>query len=65
MLAMALLLLGAVLCGMGGEWGWPDGPGEGAWAPASPLAGFPDGSEDGEPSSPPPSMLVPCLPARG
>ncbi len=41
-LAMALLLHGGLLGGMGGEAGWVDGSGEGAWTLATPLEGFLD-----------------------
>ncbi len=37
---MALLLHGGLLGGMGGEAGWVEGPGEGAWTLATPLEGF-------------------------
>ncbi len=40
MLAMALLLHGALLGGMGSEAGGADGSGEGVWTLASPPEGF-------------------------
>eukprot|EP01043_Picozoa_sp_COSAG02_P016988 COSAG02_NODE_760_length_17479_cov_23.555178_10_plen_46_part_00 len=40
MLAMALLLHGGLLGGMGGEAAGVDGPGEGAWTLATPTEGF-------------------------
>ena len=47
MLAMALLLHGGLLGGMGGEAGWVEGPGEGAWTLATPLEGFLAASKTG------------------
>ena len=40
MLAMALLLHGGLLGGVGGEAGGVDGAGEGAWTLATPREGF-------------------------
>eukprot|EP01043_Picozoa_sp_COSAG02_P001117 COSAG02_NODE_22_length_53020_cov_16.223125_54_plen_76_part_00 len=40
MLAMALLLHGGLLGGMGGEAAGVDGSGEGAWTLATPAEGF-------------------------
>ena len=40
MLAMALLLHGGLLGGMGGEAAGIDGSGEGAWTLATPAEGF-------------------------
>ena len=56
MLAMALLLHGGLLGGMGDEAGGVDGSGEGTWTLATPLEGFLAASGTGE--------LVSCLPAR-
>jgi hypothetical protein len=50
MLAMALLLHGGLLGGVGGDAGGADGPGEGAWALASPPEGFLAASEAGGPA---------------
>ena len=48
MLAMALLLHGDLLGGVGGEAAGADGPGEGAWALATPAEGSLAASETGE-----------------
>jgi hypothetical protein len=48
MLAMALLLHGGLLGGMGVEAAGVDGSGEGAWAPATPAEGFLAASGAGE-----------------
>eukprot|EP01043_Picozoa_sp_COSAG02_P028208 COSAG02_NODE_1699_length_11254_cov_13.904169_8_plen_75_part_00 len=48
MLAMALLLHGGLLGGMGGEAGGVDGSGEGAWTLATPAEGFLAASGTGE-----------------
>ncbi len=40
MLAMALLLHGGLLVGMGGEAAWVDGSGGGAWTPVTLAEGF-------------------------
>ena len=48
MLAMALLLHGGLLGGMGGEAAGVDGAGEGAWTLATPAEGFLAASGTGE-----------------
>ena len=48
MLAMALLLHGGLLGGMGGEAAGVDGSGEGAWTLATPAEGFLAASGTGE-----------------
>ena len=48
MLAMALLLHGGLLGGMGGEAAGADGAGEGAWTLATPAEGFLAASGTGE-----------------
>ena len=48
MLAMALLLHGGLLGGMGGEAAGVDGSGEGAWTLATPAVGFLAASGTGE-----------------
>ena len=48
MLAMALLLHGGLLGGMGGEAAGVDGHGEGAWTLATPAEGFLAASGTGE-----------------
>ncbi len=48
MLAMALLLHGGPLGGMGGEAAGVDGSGEGAWTLATPAEGFLAASGTGE-----------------
>eukprot|EP01043_Picozoa_sp_COSAG02_P034580 COSAG02_NODE_2427_length_8886_cov_8.409469_10_plen_105_part_00 len=48
MLAMALLLHGGVLGGVGGEAGGVDGSGESAWTLATPAEGFLAASGTGE-----------------
>ena len=48
MLAMALLLRGGLLGGVGGEAGGVDGYGEGAWTLATPAEGFLAASGTGE-----------------
>ena len=48
MLAMALLLHGGLLGGMGGEAARVDGAGEGAWTLATPAEGFLAASGTGE-----------------
>eukprot|EP01043_Picozoa_sp_COSAG02_P013573 COSAG02_NODE_546_length_20497_cov_41.264095_4_plen_75_part_00 len=48
MLAMALLLHGGLVGGMGGEAAGVDGSGEGAWTLATPAEGFLAASGTGE-----------------
>ena len=48
MMAMALLLHGGLLGGMGGEAAGVDGSGEGAWTLATPAEGFLAASGTGE-----------------
>ena len=67
MLAMALLLHGGLLGGMGGEAAGVDGAGEGAWTLATPAEGFLAASGTGELAHLlhlQACMLVSCLPAR-
>jgi hypothetical protein len=53
-----------VLGGLGGEAAGVDGAGEGAWTLATPAEGVLAASGTGSRAcSPPPSMLVSCLPA--